>query len=170
MPKVRKMKEIESEIKVTETAKETSDLEEEIAEAELESFAGFIQGLEEGRIAPVLPQGGIPQAAGDAVTITNRGDNSDLDPGAQVQVSYEGASALYGPGSETSTRTYDPSIRASTSAGMITPEAAQSRFMNSSIGGPAALGQNQGMDSRQIEPERRERYEEKDRRGAQEGG
>lgn len=170
MPKVKKVKEIESKLKVTELSREPSELEEEIAEAELESFAGFIQGLEEGEITPVLPQGEIPQAGEEAVTVADREDESDLDPAAQAQVSYEGASALYGPGSETSARTYDPSIRASTSSGMITPEAAQSRFMDTSIGGPTALGQNQGMDTRQIEPDRRERYEEKGKRGAEEGG
>jgi len=170
MPKVKKVKEIESKLKVTEMSREPSELEEEIAEAELESFAGFIQGLEEGEIAPVLPQGEIPQAAGETVTIANREDESDLDPGAQAQVSYEGASALYGPGSGTSSQTYDPSIRDSTTAGMITPEAAQSRFMNTAITGQTDLGQDRAMDTRQIEAERKERYEEKGRRGAEEGG
>ena len=162
MPKIRKIKEIPSKIKIIEKEKNSSELESEIKQDELENFAEFIQSSSSSNlddITPILKQGEIQRIIDG--TEQSESSRDEINSTAAAQ-SYGGARrATY---SERSSSTYNPSIRADETTTTITPTLEQS-----DIGRPLIAGQSLGAEQqlmRALEGERRGQYERPQEGGA----
>ena len=152
MPKIKKIKEIPSKIKIIEPSKEKSELEDEIEEEELENFADFVQGSSSTgeEITSILAQSNI----GQRIITTQTAEESrteDISPVSDTL--YESMSrSAYNKNSEA----YNPSLRAGETTGS-TSSLSQNLVKEGSVT-PRSLFEETAITREQAKEERREQY------------